>query len=226
MNIFENANEFLGEIQPEGLKNALSEFYAAVAEIKERLGHNDGLLREYIVLVFEAVCEVNMETSATDGFSCAMPELIRLCGSIVRGESGCKDHPLYEQAKRYICSNPLPHMERLYKIEVYAGALMGEYIKYAIETYYKKYSSRLNNGNYITDIKLLYNEICRVLGSENAMEQFNQIIKKSFILVPFMHSFTQSAIDNMLDVLSFKVPGTAKYVFDMVPDMDGGGLDK
>jgi hypothetical protein len=226
MNIFENVNEFLGEIHPEGLKTALSEFYTAVAEIKERLGHNAELLREYIVLVFGAICEVNMETSATDGFSCSMPELKRLCGSIVRGESGCEDHPLYEQAKRYICSNPLPHMKRLYKIEVYAGALMGDYSEYMIETYYKKYIGRLDNGNYITDIKLLYNEICRVLGSEDAMEQFNQIVKNNFILVPFMPSFLQSVIDHMLDVLSFKVPGTAKYVFDMVPDMDEGGVDK
>lgn len=222
MNIFENTNEFLGEIHPESLKNALSEFYAAVMELRRRLGYNAGLLHEYIVLVLDAICEVNMETSATDGFSSAVPELIRLCGAIVRGESGCEDHPLYEQTKQYIDSHPLPHMEGLYRSQVYAGALIGDYSKYAIEMYYKKYSDRLVNGNYITDIKLLYNEICRVLGAEDDMEKFNQIIKNNFILVPFMRSFLQSFIDNIAGILSFKVPGTAKYVYEVVLDIDGG----
>ncbi len=34
MNIFENANEFLGEIRLENLKNTLSVFYGLVTEIK------------------------------------------------------------------------------------------------------------------------------------------------------------------------------------------------
>ncbi len=221
MNIFENAGAFLGEIRLESLGNALTEFYGAVADVKGRLGHSGRLLDEYLELVFGAIHEVSTETSATDGYSSCMPELKRMCGSIVRGESGYENHPLYEQTKQYIDLHPLPHLERLHKIEVYAGVLMGDYSKYAIEKYYNKYNGRLADSGYISELNPLYNDICGILGSEDAMERLNMIIKRSFLITPVMHSFLQAVIDNMLEMLSFKVPETAKHVFELVPCMEG-----
>ena len=220
MNIFENANGFLGEIHPESLKNALAEFYETVAEMKGRLGHRSGLLDEYIKLVFRVIYEVNTETSSTDGFSSAMPELRKLCGAIVRDESEYEDHPLYKQAKHFIELHPFPHIKGLYRIDVYAGALVGDYGKYAIEKYYKKYDGRLTDSGYIAALKPLYKNICDILGAENVMEQFNMLIKRHFIIAPAMHSFLQGLMDDMLDTLAFQVPETAKLVFELVPDIE------
>jgi len=216
MNIFANVTGLLGEIQPEGVGRSLSDFFDVTTCIMERLGERRGLLVEYLKAALDAICETNIETSATCGFTRGGNELRNVCGGIIRGDNKNTEHPFYQTAKRYIDTHPFPYKDIQGQLEIYSVALLDEFYKYAVEKYYKEFSGKLETGGHITRITTLYNEICAVLGSDEPMEKLNEIIQKTFITVPVMASFTQGMTDSAILSLLYHEPETNKYVFEML----------
>lgn len=219
MNSFTNANEFLGEIQPESLSCALTRFFNATASIREKLGDKQTLLTEYLETVFDAISKTNIETSATLGFSNCARELREVCVNVMSGDNKNTQHPFYQTAKRYIDTHPLQFEDNQSKIEAYTIALKGSFNKYAAEKFYKEFSGKLENG-HIARITELYKELCGILGTEEPIEHLNAIIKKDFIIVPVMASFAQGIIDAAVLSLLYQEPETGKYVFEMPLDIE------
>jgi len=214
MNIFQNADGFIGTVPPESFGNSLKKFFDAASGVRDKLGNSHEFLAEYLEAVFDAISKTNTETAATCGFSRCTKELRTICNAIIRGSGEETQHPFYDTAKSYIEAHPIPYEESQSKLEFYTVALVGEFIKYAIAQHYNEFGGKLNDET--ARITALYNDICAVLGSEEPMERLNEIIQDEFITVPVMASFVQGIIDSTVLSMLFNEPGSGKFVFEMM----------
>lgn len=194
-NIFANADSFLGEIRTDDFERAIAEFFTVTADIRERLGSNRTLLADYLDTVLDVICRNHVETTATHGFSIYGRELRGICLGIIRSSNENTQHPFYETAKRYIDEYPTSYKNVHRKLDMYAVALTGEFIKYATERYRAEYTSKLESSGSIARIESLYKGISGILGTEEPMERVNAIIRNGMRTVPVMAVVAQGIID-------------------------------
>ncbi len=218
-NIFSDPAAFMGDLEPDFIRTALSEFYGKIREIKERLDWRSSLIDGYIEVVFSAIEVTNLEDAVKEGYSDGMGRLRSLCRDILQ-KKGDKTHPMYWQAKAFMNKHPLPDNPGISRSDIYAGALMPDFGVYAVEEYYKNYCDKLKNDQ-IERIDAAYKAICDALGTEEPMQELNQIIKKYFLRVPVMLAFLQGVVEDMLGTLACYVPDLQQYTLSAVMDIRG-----
>ena len=172
MNIFENESGILGSASVDNLKRSFKEFLRQATEIGIRLGKQRYLLDKYLSYLFEATNGILAYETASEGFE-TESTLNSLCAEILRGDTKSNDHPFYEKVKAFIDAHPLKYQESFTKLSLYDVMLSCSYLETVYEQYYADLVADIREFLDIVDLNNLYNKICKALGGEKEMEQFN-----------------------------------------------------
>ncbi len=218
-NILSDPAAFMGQLEPKFIETALSELYEKARKIKARLGQYGNLIGGYILTVFSAMEVSTLEDAAQEGRCECMGRLLSLCQDILAG-TGDTAHPMYAQIKAFMDKHPLPDASEISRTDIYAGALMPSFGAYALEAYYKKYYNELK-ADEVECIDEVYKAICDRLGTEEPMQELNEIIKKYFLRVPVMAAYLQGFSQDLLTMLSIYIQELEQYTLGAVMDLIG-----
>ncbi len=216
-NILSDPAAFMGELDPEFIERALSEFYGKIREIKNCLGPGGHLIDIYILMVFSAMDVTTHEDARQEGRCDCMRRLRSLCRSILAGK-GNKTHPMYWRARTFMEKHRLPGKRKMDRLDIYAGALMPSFGAYALEEYYNTYYNKLKKDQ-ITGINEMYKAICTRLETEEPMQQLNEIIKKYFLRVSVMAAYLQGFSEDLLMTLASYSKDLGQYTLSAVMDI-------
>lgn len=214
MNIFYDYEDFFGKSEASYLSRNLCELFDLSGVIRRKLGKQGYLLDNYLCWLMEAASAKKLFVAAEAGFqSCR--ELRELCKSIMREESACAEHPLYEKAKEYIAVHPFSYQETHTSLSLYCMALSGDFLEYAADKYADTLKEAIRMVIDIVNIRDLYRQICVLLGHEDEMERLNLLFRQRFLSVAPMAGFIQGMTDDLLQELTSRDVETSKLTVQL-----------
>lgn len=218
MNIFENEVFTFGNLSTQKLKLTYDEFFKQAFDIRAKLGQHSYLLDKYLSYLFEGINEILVFSAGESGFD-ATNEFDKLCYEALDGDLSDNDHPFSEHIKKYIKENSLPFLEPQTNASIIHCALANEFAEYAIQKYSRSLRFEIGKLFDICGLSDLYNQICKLLGGKELMQNLNELLKERFLIVSSISAFTQGLTNQLLYCLTYRDAQTSKQVFQLMLDM-------
>lgn len=215
MNIFYEYGGIFGKAETAHLNRTMEEFLQLSSTIRGKLGKQAYLLDKYISMILEGTNATLVQEAAEQGFAMS-GELRRLCHSVMDGTEDDKEHPLYEKAREYICSHPLPYQEQATKLDLYHIALFSDLMEYATKQYHDRQKEKQRAVYDIVYLRDLYRKIGTIIEDEGLMEQLNLLLRQRFLIVTPMVAFLQGMTNDLLYSLTSQDIETNHYSFQLL----------
>ena len=218
MNIFESSKGLFGKHKKGELKELSSNFWNLAKEIREKLGEDAYVLDSYLSEIFTNLDNV-MISNVTEKAEEMMNKIYFLCKNLVDYRPIDKKDKMYELARDYIISHPLPYKESDTRFRVYVILLIDELTEIFIEESLKHDGFvAFLDYNHLS-INNDFEKISEVVGEEE-MEKLNEAIKKRFVVPNILEIFKRTVNRKLFYYFIEKDKQTSKQTFQLILDSD------
>jgi len=227
MSAFLEYGDFCGGEDAGRLSRSVRDFFELAADLRGRLGQKGYLLDNHLCILLGAAAANPVFSVSEQGFNNAGTELREVIRFVMRDEKEGREHPLYEKAKAYIDSHPLPYQENYTRRSLYFAALFGEFAEHAAAEYRRALERRIQNDAIPDAAKLreVRRSICDLLGGEADMERLEDLFRQCFLSVTPMAGFIQGMADSLISEIISRDRETSKLICQLMLDANLAGQE-